>query len=390
MQQLASSGRRELAERLRARRSEIEQIVRTRIYAIAEPSEVSDPEYGAALRGAVSSALDYGLQGVERGEERAPPVPVALLAQARLAVRSGVNLDTVLRRYFAGYSLLGDFLVRCAQGSRLGDAELQQVLREQAALFDRLLAAVTQEYDREASAGLETRERRLAVRVQRLLDGELIDVGALPYDFDGHHLGVVATGPGVTGALREMAAYFDRRLLLVRPDEERTWAWLGGRRAVATDKLTGAIAELLPADACLALSQPSIGLEGWRLAHRQAATSLPIARQEPGKPIQYADVAVLASALHDDLLSTSLRELYLAPLARERDRGASLRETLGAYFAADRNVSSAAAVLGTSRNTVAARLATVERLVGRPLSACGSDLELALSLHAIGVAGTQA
>jgi hypothetical protein len=41
-----------------------------------------------------------------------------LLVQARLAARSDVSLDIVLRRYFAGYSLLGDFLV--GEADRLG------------------------------------------------------------------------------------------------------------------------------------------------------------------------------------------------------------------------------------------------------------------------------
>lgn len=38
-------------------------------------------------------------------------MPVALLAQARLAASNGVSLDKVLRRYFLGYLILGDFVV---------------------------------------------------------------------------------------------------------------------------------------------------------------------------------------------------------------------------------------------------------------------------------------
>ena len=36
-----------------------------------------------------------------------PYYDFGMLAQARSAARNGVSLDTVLRRYFAGYSLLG-------------------------------------------------------------------------------------------------------------------------------------------------------------------------------------------------------------------------------------------------------------------------------------------
>lgn len=48
----------------------------------------------------------------------------------------------------------------------------------------------------------------------------------------------------------------------------------------------------------------------------------------------------------------SLGQLYLEPLARERDGGQMARETLRAYFGAERNGASAAPVLGVSRQTV--------------------------------------
>src|SRR5215475_2827436 len=91
----------EVAERLRAKRQEIEQATLTRVYAVSEPPPRSGPEYIEGLRQAVSAAVDYGLEGIERGEQSAPPIPDVLLAQARLAARSQVSLDTVLRRYFA-------------------------------------------------------------------------------------------------------------------------------------------------------------------------------------------------------------------------------------------------------------------------------------------------
>jgi DNA-binding PucR family transcriptional regulator len=55
-------------------------------------------------------------------------------------------------------------------------------------------------------------------------------------------------------------------------------------------------------------------------------------------------------------------------------------ETLRAYLVADRNASSAAAALGVNRNTIAERLRAIEAAIGRPLSACGPELEAALRL----------
>ena len=53
---------------------------------------------------------------------------------------------TVLRRYFAGYTLLGDFVIEeSANGGLLKGASLRRQLRTQAGLFDRLVAAVSEE-----------------------------------------------------------------------------------------------------------------------------------------------------------------------------------------------------------------------------------------------------
>jgi DNA-binding PucR family transcriptional regulator len=83
----------------------------------------------------------------------------------------------------------------------------------------------------------------------------------------------------------------------------------------------------------------------------------------------------------DDLLATSLREIYLAPLAGQRGGGEALIRTLRAYFDAQRNVSSAAAVLGVKRHTVTNRLRTVEDLLNRPLATCANEIDAVLRLE---------
>jgi hypothetical protein len=107
--------RTELLENLRERRAEIEEAVLNRSHALAGPTESLNPTYQQGLRASITAAIEYGLEVVERGEEHAPPPPPLLLAQARLAARYGVGLDTVLRRYSAGYVLLSDFLVEEAE-----------------------------------------------------------------------------------------------------------------------------------------------------------------------------------------------------------------------------------------------------------------------------------
>jgi hypothetical protein len=369
-------------ERLEGRRAEIESALLNRIYGISDPSDIDDPEYLEGLRTAVTAALDYGLTAIERGDERAPPVPAVLLVQARTAARIGISLDTVLRRYFAGYALLGDFLLEEVEnGGLLSGSALKSLMGTQAALFDRLLAGVSEEYSRAAQQGRGTTEERRAERVQRLLAGELLDTSDIEYDFDAHHLGAIATGEGAYEAIRDLAGSLDCRPLLVRRDESVVWAWLGARRNLDPCELETLASERWPAQLPLAIGEPAQGLFGWRVTYQQARAALPIAIRRGEGLVRYADVALLASMLQDDVLSTSLRELYLLPLEAERDGGDALRETLEAYLASGRNVSSAAAALGVTRRTVSNRLRAVEVRLNRPLGRAMPALEAALQLR---------
>jgi DNA-binding PucR family transcriptional regulator len=377
-----------VGERLRACREEIEQAALTRVRSVSDPSEIADPEYLEGLRVAVSAAIDFGLAVVERGEAGSPPLPAALLIQARLAARNGVSLDTVLRRYFAGYGVLGDFIMREAGADvPLAAEAIHSIGRDQAVLFDRLLAAVTEEYTRESKERPDSAAARNARRLRRLLAGELLDTSEIAYEFDVSHVGMVGVGSGVLSWIREFAKAQDRRLLVMPGGEDMVCAWLGGRRRLPLDEAL-AVAEHLPPEDALAFGEPAEGLVGWRLTHSQAMAALPVARRGLRKTVRYADVALVASMLRDELLCTSLRKMYLAPLSEERDGGAVLWETLSAYFAAGRNISSAAAALGVSRRTVANRLRTIEARLDRPIDAAMPDLEAALRLRTLDVTPT--
>jgi hypothetical protein len=355
---------------------------------VADLATVNDPEYAAGLRAAVSTGLDYGLTALERGEERSVPIPQALLLQARQAARNGVSLETVLRRYFAGYALLWDFVTQEAKKDKLLGAEaIYRFGRNQALLFDRLVAAVSEEYSRASEDRLVSAEERRARSVRGLLAGEPLDTSRLDYNFEAWHLGVLVAGPGAAEAIRDCAAGLDRRLLLISAGEGTFWGWLGGRRRVDSADVERLVSPDWPVSVRMAIGEPAQGLVGWRLTHQQALAAMPIARRRSKKLVRYADVALLASMLQDDLFATSLRQLYLAPLAAERDGGEVLRETLRAYFAAERNTSSTAAALGVSRRTVSNRLRLIEAKLGQPLSGAATEIEAALLLDGDNPAG---
>jgi DNA-binding PucR family transcriptional regulator len=385
----ASSGlRATLAERLRERRREIEQATLTRAYAISDPAEVEDPAYVAGLREAVATGLDYGLAALESsrsGGAMAAPVPVQLLFQARYAARLGVSLDTVLRRYFAGYTVLGDFILQEAkEAGALSAHELQRALRGEATLLDRLVASISEEYRREAEGRHRSAEENRAAHVRMLLGGELVDPNELGYELTFWHVGAIAVGSGAQAALRELAGALDRRLLAVQIGDGTIWAWLGGGSRLASHEVLRLAESFWPETATLALGEPGDGIEGWRLTHRQAKAAISVALRRPNSVARYAEVALLASALADEVLARSLEDSYLGPLRLERDDGAAFRETLRAYFSAERNVTAAAASLGVSRPTVQSRLRTIEERIGRSLGSCAAELETVLELQELG------
>ncbi|MFL5872345.1 MAG: PucR family transcriptional regulator [Solirubrobacterales bacterium] len=370
-----------LAARLRERLAEIQGAIATRVYSISDPRNVADPSYLQGLNGALAAAIEYRLAVLEAGERAAPAIPTALLGQARLDARDGVSLDTVLRRYFAGNVLFGDFLVNEAERAEVPSSVLRALLATQATVGDRLIAAVSAEYAREAENRPTSPAERRRETVKRLLDGELVDHSELGYELDGHHLALMAKGEEAEELMRDLAGAVDRRLLAVQREDEPTWAcWLGGRRQLTSEQALAALPGEIPAGVFVSVGEPGEGLGGWRFSHRQAKAALAIAERRGQSIVRYPEVALLAAIAADDLVAGSLRQLYLAPLERSRDGGKVSRETLRAYFAAERNVSSTAAALGVDRRTVRNRLGAIEDLLGRPLKGAEADLEVALRL----------
>jgi DNA-binding PucR family transcriptional regulator len=370
-----------LAKRMRERAPDLEDGVLTRAHAIAGPRAVGDPTYGQRLDAALRAGTEYALVGLEARAGRAPQLPEAILAQARLDARLKIPLDTVLRRHFAVNALFGDLLAEELERAAVPADLARRFRREGASRFDHLLDAVGDEYAREAQIRpLGSAERRREC-VKRLLAGELVVADIhLNYDLDKCHLGLMAEGEGADAVLRELAQRTDRRLLAVQREEEPIWAgWLGGARPVASTEVARRLDEIDHAGVVLALGEPANGLTGWRFSHLQAKAALPIAAREGGV-VRFAEVTLVAALRRDELIATSLRRLYLDPLEAGRDGGVASRETLRAWFRCERNITSTAAALGVDRRTVRNRLRAVEGQVGRPLTEIALDLELALRL----------
>jgi hypothetical protein len=373
-----------LAERLRPRAPEIQQAILDRLRGLEGDSPVRDLEYLRGLNEAVRKGVEYGIEVVAVGAERADPVPLALAAQARLSARHRIPLELVIRRHTAAKGTFQQFVLdEAAAMPDLAPASLGSALSAQECVLDRLIAIVSEEHRREAPAPSISREARLAQRVRSLLSGEPADPSLLEYDLAGYHLGLVVPSSAARPHLRDLSAACDGRLLAITTEEDDTWAWIGARRPLDVDRLLKRAARAWPDSMPLGVGEVGEGLPGWRRSHEQARTAAAFARPGAGATARYRDVAMIAAAAKDPLLLASLREMYLEPLDKEDGR-VPLRETLRAYFAAGGNSSSASSALGVTRQTVANRLLAVEERLGHPLHKCADALQVALSLEELG------
>jgi AcrR family transcriptional regulator len=167
-----------VVRRLRARRGEIDAAIFARVSdQWFDRTGSEDPEYVAGMRAAGAAALDFALVGIERSGESLEPAPAAVLTQARRAARVGVGLETVLRRYLAGYTVLEGFVIQEAergeQRTERGERDwvpptreslMGDVLKITSVLADRLIAAVStaygEEIERRRDSALDGKEAR--------------------------------------------------------------------------------------------------------------------------------------------------------------------------------------------------------------------------------------
>jgi PucR C-terminal helix-turn-helix domain/GGDEF-like domain len=368
----------DLKLRLYAEREEIEEALLVRVYGIEEPSE-TEFGYRNGLHAAVSAALDYAISAINEGDGF-PPIPLALLTQSRLAARTGVSLETVVRRYLSGFMLLSTFVAKAAEAEGLSHTHiLHSVVQAQALQVDRIIESIAAEYRREAAESSYSSQHRRLERVRRLLNGEPIDLEEFGYNFDGWHLGLVIHA-APEGCLRELAAALGRRLFWVESHDSLAWAWLWGSRPINSTEVVAEARRLIPAATRLAVGEPARGCTGWRLTHKQARAAFQVAGEGGAAVVRYAEVGLVSCVLGDEVMSASLRQRYLLPLSTGRNGGV-LRETLRAYFASGRNISSAAAALRVNRQTVRSRLRMIEEQIGSSLDDCGAEVEIALRVE---------
>lgn len=371
--------RAQLIDRLRSHTTEIGETIFDRLEALPGDRPDEDREYIEGLRAAISAGLEYALAGLERGDSEPAPIPPApAAAQARLAARHGVSLDTVLRRYTAADRVLAEFIMDESDG--LPEPQVRRVLRTQGHMLDHLMATMAAEYTRELERIGRTGQQILTELVQQLLDGAPVTSEELGYELGGWHLAAIVGGAGAEEALRDRLAPLSCQLLCVARTEGTLWAWLGSRQQRLLDGIERKLCEEPPSNVTLALGEPRSGVNGWRLSHHEARAAETAMAHAGSRFARGRDSVLLAAVLRDPYIAESLRQTYIAPLDEAGSDGQTARRTLRAYLDANGNAAAAASALGVNRHTVKRRLGRIEEQLGLLLPECHPELEVALAL----------
>lgn len=377
-----------IAELLSPRAEKIAVEISARVRSdIPELRAIQDPAFWEAVHVSSQANLETGL-AVAAGDRRFPrQAPLDAGDVARLAARAGASLSAVMRAYRIGHSVTWEHVLVAAEEIGMDSHERLEALRATSeflfAFVDHVANLVTDEYLREREGALRALKRGRVELVREVLEGVAADAGVLEYDLSHQHVGVVASGDGVEAALKDLAAGLDRRLLAVRAEDGLLWGWLGGGTALDTEgsRLLRRFAP--PGGATVAFGGPASGLEGFRVAHRQARDALGVARRSGRSVVSFRDVALEVLATRDEGYAREFVIAELGELAEPGERAHKLRETLRAYFAAGQNASAAAAMLGVHDQTVSYRLRAVEKSIGDSIAARRGELETALRLRAV-------
>jgi DNA-binding PucR family transcriptional regulator len=167
---------------------------------------------------------------------------------------------------------------------------------------------------------------------------------------------------------------------LTHGDDER-------RARQTTDRLHEAlVTQLRPTLVSLGAAGPRAGVQGLRLAHREAERALLLGGQlfGAGHLTHFADLGLyrLLYQLHDTPETTDfLQEMIGLLEAYDHEHGADLLLTLEAYFAAGASPKETASRLHVHRNTVLYRLQRIVEISGHRLDDPSTCLSLQLALR---------
>lgn len=334
--------------------------------------------------------VTYFTRQLQAAAVRGGRVPDAIPHDAeigRLGFVTGMSHETVIRSYQLGGGLAWQGFVAATHELDVSPELRAECVREVADLVRRyeeqLVATASEAYQEEQARRAGRGEAATYRHVRRILDGVSDDVAGINYPVGGTHLGMIAYGPAAEQAAAMVRTTFSGERLAVRPNDHRRigsiWLWHALTSGYTRKSIDAQLAEIeLPADAGLAVGEPTEGIDGFRATHRQASGAYVIA-QRTGQPMaRYRDVCIELIAVSDEDAASLMAACELAGLEGDDATTVKFRQTLLAYFESGQNAASTAARLGVNDQTVARRLRAIRERIGCYPQDRRAELELAL------------
>jgi len=331
----------------------------------------------------IAATLDSIFTGLASGRATPEEPPTVSVEFARVAARSGIELNDLVRAYRIGHAVTWDVVLE--QVDELTDdraerlAVLQIVSRFLFDWNDQVTVQISVAYQRERDRMYRDRERRKRELIRDILDGLPVDATKLAYDLAGPHVGFAAWGAAPDDLARRIATDLGSSLLTVTGASDSVLGWFGG---AALDELEFPDKDLPTSSpgTYLAFGRRCRNVEGFRLTHRQATQAWRVGQLAGNRVTRFQDVTIEALVSADPSHIRDFVTNEIGGLLTDDARDRVLRDTLRAYFRTGQNAASAAPLLGVHERTVAYRLRTMEDRLGCSIAERRDELAVALRL----------
>ncbi|WP_072690324.1 PucR family transcriptional regulator [Rhodococcus marinonascens] len=394
-----------IARRLDARQAEITRAM-TALLAHEIDQLDEDPQLmellEASVQGNISTIIHVLANDIP--VDHLQPTTAAVEYALRLAQRD-VSSNSLVRAYYMGQDdlmkICYDEVGTLGLPGPLTLAVLKHMSEVMYSYIDWITLYVFGAYEQERRRWLGARGNVHSSIIHTLLNGTGSDGSAFEaethYRLDQTHVAMIlwSTGSDDEAGLNSLDHYVrgiarhlttDSAPIVTAIDRRTLWAWLPfGRRQPLID--TAELSAALPSNARIrtAIGLPSPGVAGFRRSHEQALAAYSVATvpNTPARPmVSFGDRGVAVVSLLAENLDSTRAWVWevLGPLAENTDQAATLRTTLGTYFANGESHLHTAQQMNLHRNTVKYR---VTKALGDPSTGVAgrSKLDLALALQ---------
>ncbi len=330
----------------------------------------------------IRCSLDSIFTGLADGRTVSDEPPAAGAEFARVAARSGVALQDLVRAYRLGHSMTWDCIMAEAEGLLTPEESVPVLRLASRFLFDwnnRVIDQLSDAYQRELDQMYRDRERRRHELIRDVLEGLPIDTGQLGYELSGFHVGLVAWGANPEDFVTRLAGLIGGPVLRTSVASGSVFAWFA-EPGLDDDQVKEAIGALPLAGVSYAVGRPGEGVAGFRRTHDQAIQAWRVGLITDETVTLYQQATIEAVTCPQPKAVRDFVDNELGQLLTDDPRDHLLRLTLAAYFKTGENAASTAPLLGVHERTVAYRLRTIERRLGYSIRDRREELAVALRL----------